>query len=67
MILRPSLILIDFFMSQILKSFLLFRNSCLGLQNRQDQLFPFKVHLGAEVRKVSLGLDHSGALCRPFV
>ncbi|XP_071440814.1 RCC1-like G exchanging factor-like protein [Hetaerina americana] len=39
---------------------------CLGLGHRKDQPFPLKVAVGAEVIKVSCGVDHLLALCRPF-
>ncbi len=39
-------------------------SKCLGLGFEEDQFFPFKVNLGGSVKKVSLGLDHSVALCK---
>lgn len=43
------------------------RRGCLGLGNVKDQFFPLKVAVGAMVKKVSCGVDHSAALCLPFV
>ncbi|XP_046383877.1 RCC1-like G exchanging factor-like protein isoform X2 [Ischnura elegans] len=40
---------------------------CLGLGHTKDQSFPMKVAVGAEVVKVSCGVDHLLALCKPFV
>lgn len=43
------------------------RRGCLGLGNVKDQFFPLKVAVGAVVKKISCGVDHSAALCIPFV
>ncbi|XP_021940725.1 RCC1-like G exchanging factor-like protein isoform X2 [Zootermopsis nevadensis] len=43
------------------------RRGCLGLGNVKDQFFPLKVAVGAMVKKVSCGVDHSVALCLPFI
>ena len=42
------------------------RSCCLGLGNNKNQYFPFKVCLGAHVKKISMGVEHSGALCKPW-
>ncbi|KAI4497476.1 hypothetical protein M0802_007487 [Mischocyttarus mexicanus] len=39
----------------------------LGLSHRNDQFFPFKVSVGAQVKKVACGIDHTVALCKPFI
>jgi alpha-tubulin suppressor-like RCC1 family protein len=41
-------------------------SSCLGLGDWKDQFFPFKVNMGGSVTKISLGIDHSAALCKPY-
>ena len=44
------------------------KGGCLGLgDHRNDQFFPFKVNMGGEVQKISLGIDHSIALCKPYI
>ena len=43
------------------------KGGCLGLGDHNDQFFPFKVHLGGAVKKVSLGIDHTLALCKPYI
>ncbi|GLV43021.1 uncharacterized protein CBL_13618 [Carabus blaptoides fortunei] len=43
------------------------RSGCLGLGHKNDQYFPLKVALGASVEKLTCGLDHTVALCKPFV
>lgn len=40
---------------------------CLGLGHTKDQFFPFKTSIGAKVFKVRCGVDHSLALCKPFI
>lgn len=40
---------------------------CLGLGHTDDQFFPFKVSVAAKVFKVSCSVDHSLALCKPFI
>ncbi|KAK2580342.1 hypothetical protein KPH14_001239 [Odynerus spinipes] len=39
----------------------------LGLGHHNDQFFPFKVAIGAQVKKVGCGIDHTITLCKPFV
>uniref|UniRef100_A0A0C9PLF0 Wbscr16_0 protein n=2 Tax=Fopius arisanus TaxID=64838 RepID=A0A0C9PLF0_9HYME len=39
----------------------------LGLGHQNDQFFPLKVAIGAEVKKVACGVDHTVALCKPFI
>ncbi len=39
----------------------------LGLGTLKDQYYPLKVSLGAQVKKVCCGLDHTMALCKPFL
>uniref|UniRef100_A0A8D8PSU3 Williams-Beuren syndrome chromosomal region 16 protein homolog n=1 Tax=Cacopsylla melanoneura TaxID=428564 RepID=A0A8D8PSU3_9HEMI len=39
----------------------------LGLGNQTDQYFPLKVSVGADVHKVSCGVDHTVVLSRHFV
>lgn len=43
------------------------RQGCLGLGNTNDQHFPLKVAIGAHVLKVACSVDHSVAVCKPFV
>ena len=43
------------------------KGGCLGLGDYKDQFFPFKVNLGGPVTKVSLGIDHTLALCKPYI
>ncbi|KAL3289606.1 hypothetical protein HHI36_023018 [Cryptolaemus montrouzieri] len=43
------------------------RNGCLGLGNESDQYFPLKVCLGGIVKNVHCGIDHSVAVCKPFI
>lgn len=40
------------------------RARCLGLGDDKDQFFPLKVNLGGSVRRASLGVDHTVALCK---
>lgn len=40
---------------------------CLGLGHKNDQYFPFKTVVGAKVYKISCGVDHTLALCKPFI
>lgn len=42
------------------------KGASLGLGHTNDQYFPFKVAVGAEVLKVATGVDHTLALCKPF-
>ncbi|XP_067623094.1 RCC1-like G exchanging factor-like protein [Eurosta solidaginis] len=39
----------------------------LGLGHKKDQFFPFKTAVNAKVVKVAFGVDHTMALCRPFM
>ena len=39
----------------------------LGLGHSKDQYFPLKVNVGAQVKKVACGVDHTVTLCKPFV
>ncbi|XP_012252694.2 RCC1-like G exchanging factor-like protein isoform X2 [Athalia rosae] len=39
----------------------------LGLGHENDQFFPLKVAVGAEVKKVCCGVDHTVTLCKPYV
>ncbi|XP_017760848.1 PREDICTED: Williams-Beuren syndrome chromosomal region 16 protein homolog [Eufriesea mexicana] len=39
----------------------------LGLGDCKDQYFPLKVNIGAQVKKVACGIDHTVTLCKPFV
>ncbi|XP_033209624.1 RCC1-like G exchanging factor-like protein [Belonocnema kinseyi] len=39
----------------------------LGLGHMNDQFFPLKVSVGAQVKKVACGVDHTVTLCKPFV
>lgn len=39
----------------------------LGLGDLKDQYFPLKVNIGAQPKIVACGVDHSIALCRPFI
>ena len=43
------------------------KGGCLGLGDYKDQFFPFRVNLGGPVTKVSLGIDHTLALCKPYI
>ncbi|XP_015587442.1 RCC1-like G exchanging factor-like protein [Cephus cinctus] len=40
---------------------------CLGLGHENNQFFPLKVAVGAQVQKVGCGVDHTIAICKPFV
>ena len=42
------------------------KGTCLGLGDSKDQYFPLKVSLVNEVLKLSLGVDHSAALCKSW-
>ncbi|XP_014229550.1 RCC1-like G exchanging factor-like protein [Trichogramma pretiosum] len=42
------------------------RYGALGLGHRDDQYFPFKVGIGAAVKKISCGVDHTVSICQPF-
>ncbi|CAD6998943.1 unnamed protein product [Ceratitis capitata] len=39
----------------------------LGLGHKKDQFFPFKTAVNGKVIKVAFGVDHTLALCRPFM
>lgn len=44
------------------------RFGCLGLgDKRQSMNFPFKVAVNAKVQRIAFGVDHTLALCSPFV
>ncbi|CAG9855374.1 unnamed protein product [Phyllotreta striolata] len=40
---------------------------CLGLGDIEDQYFPLKVAIGGIVQKVACGIDHTVAVCKPFI
>lgn len=40
---------------------------CLGIGHENDQFFPYKSNIGAKVHKILCGVDHSIALCKPFI
>ncbi|XP_032678691.1 RCC1-like G exchanging factor-like protein [Odontomachus brunneus] len=40
---------------------------CLGLGHTKTQFFPLRVSVGAQVKKVVCGIDHTVALCKPFI
>ncbi|RZC41443.1 RCC1 domain containing protein [Asbolus verrucosus] len=40
---------------------------CLGLGNENNQYFPFKVSLGGYAQEVFCGVDHTVAICKPFI
>jgi alpha-tubulin suppressor-like RCC1 family protein len=40
---------------------------CLGLGHQKDQYFPFKAAVGAKVLKIECGVDHTIAICKPFI
>lgn len=42
------------------------RSNCLGLGRPDDQYFPYKISVPAEVKKVSCGVDHTAVICKPF-
>ncbi|XP_011501602.1 PREDICTED: Williams-Beuren syndrome chromosomal region 16 protein homolog [Ceratosolen solmsi marchali] len=39
----------------------------LGLGHRKDQFFPLKVSVGAKIKKVACGVDHTVSICKPFI
>ncbi|KAI5634820.1 regulator of chromosome condensation (RCC1) repeat domain-containing protein [Phthorimaea operculella] len=43
------------------------RHGCLGLGHAKDQEFPLKVSVGAHVLSVHCSVDHTIAMCRPYV
>ncbi|XP_026319558.1 RCC1-like G exchanging factor-like protein [Hyposmocoma kahamanoa] len=43
------------------------RCGCLGLGHTKDQQFPLKVAVGAHVLNVVCSVDHTIALCKPFM
>lgn len=43
------------------------RQGCLGLGHIKDQHFPLKVSVGAHVLDISCGVDHTMAMCKPFI
>ena len=42
------------------------RSSCLGLGDWRNQYFPLRVNCGGQITKISLGIDHSCALAKPW-
>lgn len=43
------------------------KSCCLGLGDEKDHYFPLRVCLGGLAKQVAFGVDHSAALCSPFV
>ena len=43
------------------------RSSCLGLGDWRNQYFPLRVNCGGQITKISLGIDHSCALAKPWI
>lgn len=43
------------------------RHGCLGIGHMNDQLFPLRVAVGAHVQDVFCSVDHTAALCKPFM
>ncbi|XP_060534195.1 RCC1-like G exchanging factor-like protein [Cylas formicarius] len=43
------------------------RSCCLGLGHEKDQYFPLKVSLSGHVDDVFCALDHTIAICKPFI
>ena len=43
------------------------RAGCLGLHTDQDRYFPLKVPIGGKVKEVSLGVDHTVAIVKPWL
>lgn len=43
------------------------KSGCLGLGHEKDQYFPLKIAMGGLVRKVFCGVDHTIAICEPFI
>ncbi|XP_075153222.1 RCC1-like G exchanging factor-like protein [Haematobia irritans] len=45
------------------------KNRCghLGLGHKQDQFFPLKTAVNGKVTKVAYGVDHTLAMCKPFI
>ncbi|KAK0095821.1 hypothetical protein PV326_007295 [Microctonus aethiopoides] len=39
----------------------------LGFGNCKDQFFPLKVSIGAQVKHVACGIDHTVTICKPFI
>lgn len=42
------------------------KEACLGLGHKNNQYFPFRVSVPAEVLKISCGVDHTAVLCKAF-
>lgn len=40
---------------------------CLGTSYKADQTYPIQVPIPAQVTKVACGIDHTVALCKPFI
>ncbi|XP_002127666.2 RCC1-like G exchanging factor-like protein [Ciona intestinalis] len=43
------------------------RNGCLGIGTHSDQYFPWKVLIGADIQKVSCGVDHMIVMSKTFL
>lgn len=43
------------------------RQGCLGIGHMKDQHFPLRVAIGAQVMRVHCSVDHTVAICKPFV
>lgn len=43
------------------------KNNCLGLGSDKDQYFPLKLAISGVTDKIYCGVDHTVALCRPFI
>ncbi|KAJ2948174.1 hypothetical protein O0L34_g9982 [Tuta absoluta] len=43
------------------------RHGCLGIGHSKDQEFPLKVSVGAHVLSVHCSVDHTIAMCRPYM
>ncbi|KAJ8955396.1 hypothetical protein NQ318_003494 [Aromia moschata] len=43
------------------------KGACLGLGTEKDQYFPLKVAMGGHVQDVFCGIDHTIAICKPFI
>ncbi|KAF5278982.1 hypothetical protein FQA39_LY05660 [Lamprigera yunnana] len=43
------------------------KHDCLGLGDEKDQYFPLRASLGGLVVDLACGVDHSVALCKPYI
>nr|XP_023018998.1 RCC1-like G exchanging factor-like protein [Leptinotarsa decemlineata] len=43
------------------------KHGCLGLGHQNDQYFPLKLAIGGFVSQALFGIDHSIAICKPFI